>query len=153
MMRLTSIVVPQLDRCDLGCLQPKMVYELTAVILNQIVSGRKSVLEAYGEIVFKAWRAATGACLERIETHLIQNVSMHSCLATTPHKSSLGCTFQSFCIACTPVPAASHLHCSSNVCQGKAEMPSNTAGAKPVDASVTLQLETVELLTFCRPKP
>jgi condensin-2 complex subunit G2 len=56
-------------------LQPKMVYELTAVILNQIVSGRKSVLDAYGEIVFKAWRAATGACLERIETHLIQNVS------------------------------------------------------------------------------
>lgn len=52
-----------------------MVYELTAVILNQIVSGRKSVLEAYGEIVFKAWRGATGACLERIETHLIQNVS------------------------------------------------------------------------------
>ena len=57
------------------CLQPKMVFELTAVILNQIVSGRKSVLEAYGEIVFKAWRAATGACLERIETHLIQNVT------------------------------------------------------------------------------
>ena len=57
-------------------LQPKMVYELTAVILNQIVSGRKSVLQAYGEIVFKAWRAATGACLERIETHLIQNVSI-----------------------------------------------------------------------------
>lgn len=55
--------------------QPKMVYELTAVILNQIVSGRKSVLDAYGEIIFKAWRAATGACLERIETHLIQNVS------------------------------------------------------------------------------
>lgn len=53
-----------------------MVYELTAVMLNQIVSGRKSVLDAYGEIVFKAWRAATGACLERIETHLIQNVSL-----------------------------------------------------------------------------
>ena len=55
-------------------LQPKMVYELTAVILNQIASGRKSVLEAYAEVVFKAWRGATGACLERIETHLIQNV-------------------------------------------------------------------------------
>ena len=55
--------------------QPKMVYELTAVILNQIVSGRKSVLDAYGEIIFKAWRASTGACLERVETHLIQNVS------------------------------------------------------------------------------
>ena len=52
-----------------------MVYEVTAVILNQIVSGRKSVLDAYGEIIFKAWRAATGACLECIETHLIQNVS------------------------------------------------------------------------------
>ena len=65
----------QLDSCRVTCLQPKMVYELTAVILNQIVSGRKSVLEAYGEIVFKAWRAASGSCLERIETHLIQNVS------------------------------------------------------------------------------
>ena len=61
----------------LVCLQPKMVYELTAVMLNQIVSGRKSVLDAYGEIVFKAWRAATGGCLERIETHLIQNVGLH----------------------------------------------------------------------------
>lgn len=58
------------------CVQPKMVYELTAVMLNQIVSGRKSVLDAYGEIVFKAWRGATGACLERVETHLIQNVSL-----------------------------------------------------------------------------
>ena len=57
-----------------------MVYELTAVILNQVVSGRKSVLDAYGEIVFKAWRAATGACLERIETHLIQNVRLHCLL-------------------------------------------------------------------------
>ena len=56
--------------------QPKMVYELTAVILNQTVSGRKSVLEAYGEIVYKAWRGATGACLERIETHLVQNVGV-----------------------------------------------------------------------------
>lgn len=68
-------MIAQLDGCNIDCLQPKMVYELTAVILNQIVSGRKSVLEAYGEIVFKAWRAANGACLERIETHLIQNVS------------------------------------------------------------------------------
>ncbi|KAL3138948.1 hypothetical protein ABBQ32_005760 [Trebouxia sp. C0010 RCD-2024] len=66
-------------------LHPKMVYELTAVILNQIVSGRKSVLEAYGEIVFKAWRGATGACLERIETHLIQNSLIRSALrASSP---------------------------------------------------------------------
>lgn len=53
-----------------------MVVELTAVLLNQILSGRKSVLDAYGEIVYKAWRDATGACLERIENHLIQDVSV-----------------------------------------------------------------------------
>ena len=52
-----------------------MVVELTAVLLNQLLSGRKSVLDAYGEIVYKAWRDATGACLERIENHLIQDVS------------------------------------------------------------------------------
>ena len=56
--------------------QPKMVVELTAVLLNQLLSGRKSVLDAYGEIVYKAWRDATGACLERIENHLIQDVSV-----------------------------------------------------------------------------
>ena len=53
-----------------------MVVELTAVLLNQLLSGRKSVLDAYGEIVYKAWRDATGACLERIENYLIQDVSV-----------------------------------------------------------------------------
>ena len=53
-----------------------MVVELTAVLLNQLLSGRKSVLDAYGVIVYKAWRVATGACLERIENHLIQDVSV-----------------------------------------------------------------------------
>ena len=81
-----------------------MVYELTAVILNQIVSGRKSVLEAYGEIVFKAWRAATGACLERIETHLIQNVSSELSPDHQDTKCKPGSTFQACCSTCTTVP-------------------------------------------------
>lgn len=68
-----------------------MVFELTAVILNQVVSGRKSVLDAYGEVVFKAWRAATGACLECIETHLIQNVgcAQQTFQLNAVHRSSI----------------------------------------------------------------
>ena len=62
-----------------------MVVELTAVLLNQLLCGRKSVLDAYGEIVYKAWRDATGACLERIENHLIQDVSVYvSCVRFFP---------------------------------------------------------------------
>lgn len=93
-----------------------MVYELTAVILNQIVSGRKSVLEAYGEIVFKAWRAATGACLERIETHLIQNVSQHAALSL-PHmlktKHMLG---RAVCIYCRALACANSDCCTLQAC-------------------------------------
>ncbi|DBA71994.1 TPA: hypothetical protein ACH3X2_010737 [Trebouxia sp. C0005] len=92
-LMVRAAMLPPFLRCADGrkfiahlfSLHPKMVYELTAVILNQIVSGRKSVLDAYGEIIFKAWRAATGACLERIETHLIQNSLIRSALrASSP---------------------------------------------------------------------
>ncbi|KAL0037621.1 hypothetical protein WJX77_005190 [Trebouxia sp. C0004] len=92
-LMVRAAMLPPFLRCADGrkfiahlfTLHPKMVYELTAVILNQIVSGRKSVLDAYGEIIFKAWRAATGACLERIETHLIQNSLIRSALrASSP---------------------------------------------------------------------
>ena len=37
-----------------AALQPNMVYKVMAVILNQTVSGRKSVLDTDGEIIFKA---------------------------------------------------------------------------------------------------
>jgi hypothetical protein len=38
----------------------------------QVPGGRASVLEAYGEIILRGWRAATGPCLMEIEQHLIQ---------------------------------------------------------------------------------
>jgi condensin-2 complex subunit G2 len=44
-----------------------MVRELGAIIRNQIPSGRKSVLDAYGDILFRAWRECTGACLYEVE--------------------------------------------------------------------------------------
>ena len=38
----------------------------------QIPSGRKSVLDAYGEIIFRAWKEATGPCLLEVEATCIQ---------------------------------------------------------------------------------
>lgn len=38
----------------------------------QICSGRKSVLEGYGEIIFRAWKETTGPCLLELETTCIQ---------------------------------------------------------------------------------
>ncbi len=48
-----------------------MVRELGAIIRNQIPSGRKSVLEAYGEILNRAWRESTAASLLEVE-NLVQ---------------------------------------------------------------------------------
>ncbi len=45
--------------------------ELGAILRNQVPSGRKSVLDAYGEILYRAWRDATGACRLEVEA-LIQ---------------------------------------------------------------------------------
>ena len=39
--------------------------ELGAIVRNQVPSGRASVLEAYGELLLRGWRAAAGACLLR----------------------------------------------------------------------------------------
>ena len=44
-----------------------MVRELGAIIRNQIPSGRRSMLEAYGEILLRAWRECTAASLLAIE--------------------------------------------------------------------------------------
>ena len=40
-----------------------MVREMGAIIRNQIPSGRRSMLDAYGEILLRAWRDCTGASL------------------------------------------------------------------------------------------
>ena len=40
-----------------------MVREMGAIIRNQIPSGRRSMLDAYGEILLRAWRDCTAASL------------------------------------------------------------------------------------------
>ena len=47
--------------------QAQMVRELGAIIRNQIPSGRASLLDAYGEILLRAWRDCTGASLLAVE--------------------------------------------------------------------------------------
>lgn len=54
-----------------GNAQAQLVRELGAIVRNQVPSGRASVLEAYGEILLRGWRAAAGACLFEVEA-LIQ---------------------------------------------------------------------------------
>ena len=46
--------------------------ELTAVIRNQIPAGRKSILDAYGEVLFQAWRHTNGGCRYEVENTLVQ---------------------------------------------------------------------------------
>lgn len=48
------------------------VRELTAIIRNQIPAGRKSILDAYGEIAFQAWRNTFGSCRFEVEHTLLQ---------------------------------------------------------------------------------
>ena len=40
-----------------------MVREIGAIIRNQIPSGRRSMLDAYGEILLRAWRNCVAASL------------------------------------------------------------------------------------------
>ena len=46
--------------------------EMLEFALNQIPSGRKTVLESYGEIIYRAWKETTGPCLLELETTCIQ---------------------------------------------------------------------------------
>jgi len=47
-----------------------MVRELGAIVRNQIPAGRKSVLEAYGDVLYRAWREGSGLCLLEVEDFL-----------------------------------------------------------------------------------
>jgi hypothetical protein len=47
--------------------QAQLVRELGAIVRNQAPSGRASVLDAYGEVLLRGWRAAAGACLFEVE--------------------------------------------------------------------------------------
>lgn len=52
--------------------QPQFTRELQAIVRNQIPNGRRSILEAYGEILFRVWRNATGPCLAELEYGCMQ---------------------------------------------------------------------------------
>ena len=65
-------------------IQPSFVRELTAIVKNQIPAGRRSVLDAYGEILFRAWNTATGACLLEVQQTCIQDLMESAILASTP---------------------------------------------------------------------
>ena len=48
-------------------MQQQMVRELGAIIRNQIPGGRKSILVAYGEILYRSWKEAAGICRLEVE--------------------------------------------------------------------------------------
>ncbi|KAI3451928.1 hypothetical protein Pfo_008593 [Paulownia fortunei] len=56
------------------CLSVQLTKEVCAMIKSQIPFGRKSMLEAYGEIVFRAWKAVEGECKYEIENGFLQGL-------------------------------------------------------------------------------
>lgn len=68
-------------------IQPELNRNLAAIVKNQIPSGRKSVLDAYGDIVFRAWMTSEGSCQQELE-NFIQGLMNSSTLATTEALSS-----------------------------------------------------------------
>ncbi|GFP90284.1 condensin-2 complex subunit g2 [Phtheirospermum japonicum] len=55
-------------------LSVQLTKELCAMIKSQIPFGRKSMLEAYGEIVFRAWKVVEGECKHEIENGFLQGL-------------------------------------------------------------------------------
>ncbi|EFJ53143.1 hypothetical protein VOLCADRAFT_86123 [Volvox carteri f. nagariensis] len=64
-------------------LEPQMTQELGAILRNQIPSGQRFALEAYGEILFRAWRDTVGPCAAVVEAEL-QGLMQAAILASTP---------------------------------------------------------------------
>ncbi|PWA69849.1 ARM repeat superfamily protein [Artemisia annua] len=52
-------------------LSRQLVKELLAMVRSQIAFGRKSMLEAYGEIVFRGWKGVDGELKEEIENEFL----------------------------------------------------------------------------------
>jgi hypothetical protein len=66
-------------------LHPLIVREFTAVVRSMASTGRRQVLDAYGDVVLRGWRGAQGACLHEIETTLIQDgLALAALRASTP---------------------------------------------------------------------
>lgn len=55
-------------------LSRQLVKESLAMIKSQIPFGRKSMLEAYADIVFRAWKAAEGESRDEIENEFLQQL-------------------------------------------------------------------------------
>ncbi|KAL3526878.1 hypothetical protein ACH5RR_011534 [Cinchona calisaya] len=55
-------------------LSGQLVKEALAMIKSQIPFGKKSMLEAYGEIVFRAWKAVEGESKDDIENDFLQGL-------------------------------------------------------------------------------
>ncbi|KAK6125254.1 hypothetical protein DH2020_040998 [Rehmannia glutinosa] len=78
------------------CLSVQLTKELCAMIKSQIPFGRKSMLEAYGEIVFRAWKAVEGDCKYEIENGFLQGLvegaiyASSAALATSIRRILLG---------------------------------------------------------------
>ncbi|KAF3440827.1 hypothetical protein FNV43_RR19113 [Rhamnella rubrinervis] len=53
-------------------LSAQLLKEMLAMIRSQIPFGRKSMLEAYGDIVFRAWKVAEGDMRDEIENGFLQ---------------------------------------------------------------------------------
>lgn len=66
-------------------LSNQLVRELLAMFRSQISFGRKSMLEAYGDILFRAWKAAEGDLRVEIENRFLQDLidgAVHASLGT-----------------------------------------------------------------------
>ncbi|KAL8472917.1 hypothetical protein ACS0TY_029293 [Phlomoides rotata] len=72
----------------LFCLSVQLSKELCAMIKSQIPFGRKSMLEAYGEIAFRAWKTVEGECKNEIENGFLQNLVEGSIYASSPALSA-----------------------------------------------------------------
>lgn len=62
-------------------LSTQLLKEMLAMIRSQIPFGRKSMLEAYGDVVFRAWKVSEGAYREEIENGFMQGLiegAMHA---------------------------------------------------------------------------
>ncbi|CAM6022437.1 unnamed protein product [Sphagnum balticum] len=76
------VITPSYLRVTEGCrfiaflfsLSEQLVKELIVIVKSQIPFSRRSILEAYGEILYKAWKTATEGCLHEIEHSGIQSL-------------------------------------------------------------------------------
>lgn len=60
-------------------LSVQLLKEALAMLKSQIPFGRKSILEAFGEIVFRAWKVAEGLAKDEIENGFLQGM-IDSCI-------------------------------------------------------------------------